>query len=132
MAGLGLQFLRDILRGDGTERFAAFAGFEHKRKLGLGETAAELLGFVQFAGLTLGAAGFEGIRHPQRAGSDLVGHAAGDEEVAGVSAADFDDICLGPQAGHGSGQNDFGLGHGRKELKRPDRMPDHGAWCQSP
>ncbi len=95
VAGLGLEFLGDVFGRDGAERFAAVAGLEHERKLRLGKTASELLGFIEFARFALGAAGLERIRHAQRAGRDFVGHAARDEEVTGVSPADLDDIGFG-------------------------------------
>lgn len=119
LTGLGLHFFGNVFGGDRSEGFAAFAGFENERKLQFAEAAPEFFRFVQFARFAFGAAGFKGVGHAQSGRSDLVGHTARDEEVAGMAATNFHHIGFGTKAGEVGGQDDFSMRHGRKKQNSP-------------
>ena len=111
LTGFRFDPVGDVFGCDGAKGLAAFAGLENEGKLQFAEALGEVVGPVQFGGLALGTAGLERIGHAQRGRRDFVGHAAGNEKIAGVATTDFDHISLGAEARDVRGKNNFGVGH---------------------
>jgi hypothetical protein len=117
VAELVLQALHEILRRDRTERLAGLAGLEGESDAQLADPASELFRFVQLrrfarrVSLSNCRAGACSLR-------DFVGFALGQKIIARVTAAHFDDIRLGAEAGDVFGENDFSGRHAPRVSSR--------------
>ena len=111
VAELVFEPFDEILRGDGTESFAGFAGFEREGDLQFADAAGQIFRFVQFARFAFGAFRLQIVELPHGARRDFVGFAVRQKKIARITAADFDDISLGAKAGDVFGQNNLSGRH---------------------
>ena len=108
----GFEFLVDIDAGHGAECLAALAGGKGELRSDFGNTGGDFLEGEQFLTLAAHAGRLKGFHVAEVGTGGLVGLALGNEEIAGIAGADFDDVGFGTEAFDFFFEDDLCVGHG--------------------
>ncbi len=110
------ELVVEIIRGDRTEELAALARLDGDGDAGLLELLGQDLSAVEFFGFAEGAGLLEGVDLLAVGDGQRNRHALGQEEIAGVTGADFDLVAFGTKAVDRFEEENFVVSHVRTVL----------------